>query len=214
MPGRQVTGLLAGAWLFTTDLPSREAVASTLVVNQESHKSIVRRRMTPLRLPKSQLGKENSMAKVIKTDPEKSFRRVLSASTLCGDSVKNRADENLGNIKELMIDIPSGRVAYAVLSFGGFLGLGDKLFAVPWDALTLDEDRKCLVLDADKAKLESAPGFNKDAWPDMTDTIWGERVHSFYGQSPYWTERKGAVRVDIDVEESRTGTTGRSHGAL
>ena len=93
------------------------------------------------------------MAKVIKTDPDKRYRRVLSASTLSSDSVKNRADEDLGKIKELMIDIPSGRVAYAVLSFGGFLGMGDKLFAVPWDALTLDEDRKCFVLDADKAKL-------------------------------------------------------------
>jgi hypothetical protein len=69
------------------------------------------------------------MANIIKTDPEKSFRRVLSASTLSGDSVKNLADEDLGKIKELMIDIPSGRVAYAVLSFGGFLGMGDKLFA-------------------------------------------------------------------------------------
>ena len=59
-----------------------------------------------------------------------------------------------------------------MLSFGGFLGMGDKLFAVPWDALTLDEDRKCFVLDADKGKLENAPGFDKDNWPDMTDTLW------------------------------------------
>lgn len=154
------------------------------------------------------------MAKVIKTDPDKRYRRVLSASTLTSDSVKNRADEDLGRIKELMIDIPSGRVAYAVLSFGGFLGMGDKLFAVPWDALTLDEDRKCSVLDADKAKLETAPGFYKDNWPDMTDTLWGEDVHSFYGQSPYWTERKSAGREDVDLNESGTGTTGRSHGAL
>ena len=154
------------------------------------------------------------MAKVIKTDPDKRYRRVLSASTLSSDSVKNRADEDLGKIKELMIDIPSGRVAYAVLSFGGFLGMGDKLFAVPWDALTLDEDRKCFVLDADKAKLENAPGFYKDNWPDMTDTLWGEDVHSFYGQSPYWTERKSAGREDVDLNDSVTGTTGRSHGAL
>ena len=150
------------------------------------------------------------MAKIIKTDPEKSFRRVLSASTLSGDSVKNRADEDLGKIKELMIDIPSGHVAYAVLSFGGFLGMGDKLFAVPWGALTPDEDRKCFVLDADKAKLENAPGFYKDNWPDMTDTLWGEDVHSSYGQSPYWTERKSAAREDVGLRESGTGTTGKS----
>jgi hypothetical protein len=153
------------------------------------------------------------MANVIKTDPEKRYRGVLTASTLCGDSVKNRADEDLGKITELMIDIPSGRVAYAVLSFGGFLGMGDKLFAVPWGALTLDEDRKCFVLDADKGKLENAPGFDKDNWPDMTDTLWGEQVHTFYGQAPYWAERKRTGREDADLNESGTGTTGRSHGA-
>jgi sporulation protein YlmC with PRC-barrel domain len=60
--------------------------------------------------------------------------RVLSASTLEGDKVTNAEGENLGEVKELMIDLESGRVAYAVLEFGGFLGLGDKLFAVPWEA--------------------------------------------------------------------------------
>src|SRR5437868_1231304 len=106
------------------------------------------------------------MAEVVKTDPEKRYRRVLSASTLAGDSVKNRAGEDLGTIKELMIDIPSGRVAYVVLSYGGFVGMGDKLFAIPWGALTVDEDRKCFILDADKAKLERAPGLDRDNWPD------------------------------------------------
>jgi len=69
---------------------------------------------------------------------------VLSASTLSGDTVRNAAGDDLGSVKEIMVDIPSGRVAYAVLSFGGFLGMGDKLFAVPWSALTVDEDEKCL----------------------------------------------------------------------
>src|SRR6266481_4565702 len=128
--------------------------------------------MTPLRLTESQLGEENSMAKIIKTDPEKSFRSVLSASTLTSDSVKNRADEDLGKIKELMIDIPSGRVAYAVLSFGGFLGMGDKLFAVPWDALTLDTVNHRFALNVDKEVLKNAPGFDKDRWPSMADPTW------------------------------------------
>src|SRR6266545_4609381 len=70
----------------------------------------------------------------------KRYRRVMGASTLTGDSVRNPAGEDLGKIEEIMIDVPTGRVAYAVLSFGGFLGLGDKLFAVPWGNLTLDED--------------------------------------------------------------------------
>jgi sporulation protein YlmC with PRC-barrel domain len=72
-----------------------------------------------------------SQANIYKSDPDKRFRRVLSASTLAGDKVRNAAGENLGKIDELMIDIPSGRIAYAVLSFGGVLGMGNKLFALP-----------------------------------------------------------------------------------
>ncbi len=148
------------------------------------------------------------MAEIAKTDAEKRYRRVLSASTLSGDSVRNRLNDDLGTIKELMIDIPSGRVAYAVLSFGGFLGMGDKLFAVPWSALTLDEDRKCFILDANKSQLEAAPGFDKDNWPDMANTEWGERIYIFYGQVPYWKERKSAGREDVDRVETGTGTGG------
>ena len=148
------------------------------------------------------------MAEVVKTDPEKRFRCVLAAGTLAGHSVKNQVGEDLSSVKELMIDIPSGRIAYAVLSFGGFMGVGNKLFAIPWGALTVDEDRKCFMLDTDKGKLERAPGFDKDNWPDMSATMWGEEIHRFYGQSPYWTERKGAGREHVDIGGDGTGTTG------
>ena len=124
--------------------------------------------------------------KIKKTDPEKKFRSVLSASTLAGDSVRNAAGENLGKIDEIMIDIPSGRVAYAVLSFGGFLGMGDKLFAVPWSALKVDEDEKCFILNVDKRTIEQAPGFDKDNWPDMSDTSWGSQISAYYKVEPYW----------------------------
>jgi sporulation protein YlmC with PRC-barrel domain len=113
-------------------------------------------------------------------------RRVLSASSLASHSVTNKLGEDLGSVKEIMIDLPSGRIAYAVLSFGGFLGMGNKLFAIPWEVLTVDEDRKCLVLDADKATLEKAPGFDKDHWPDMADSRWGTEVYTYYGRKPYW----------------------------
>lgn len=126
------------------------------------------------------------MAEIKQTDPAKSFRRIMSASSLSGDRVKNTADEDLGKVTELMIDVPSGRVAYAVLSFGGVLGMGDRLFAVPWDALTLDEDKKEFILNADKATLENAPGFDKDNWPDMADPDWGSRVYRHYGVESYW----------------------------
>lgn len=132
------------------------------------------------------------MAVVPGTIPQRStdrvYRRVLAASTLAGDSVRNRNGEDLGKIDELMIDIPSGRVAYAVLSFGGFLRMGNRLFAVPWSALTVDEDRKCFILDVDKTTLENAPGFDKDNWPDMANQSFGSEVYKYYDRTPYWDE--------------------------
>jgi len=128
--------------------------------------------------------------KIKKTDPDKKYRRVLAASTLEGDSVKNSAGENLGKVDEIMVDIQSGRVAYAVVSFGGILRMGNKLFAVPWSALRVDEDDKCFILDVDKQTLETAPGFDKDNWPDMADTTWGTSVYSHYHVNPYWDEER------------------------
>jgi sporulation protein YlmC with PRC-barrel domain len=128
--------------------------------------------------------------KIKQTDPDKKYRRVLAASTLAGDSVRNAAGDDLGKLDELMIDIPSGRVAYAVLSFGGVLRMGNKLFAVPWSALKVDQDEKCFILNVDKTKLENAPGFDKDKWPDMADSTWGSEVSRYYGVTPYWEDRE------------------------
>ena len=119
--------------------------------------------------------------KIKKTDPERKYRRVLAASTLAGDSVRNAAGEDLGKVDEIMIDIPSGKVAYAVLSFGGVLRMGNKLFAVPWSALSVDEDEKCFILDVDKNTLETAPGFDKDNWPDMANPDFGKQIYGHYG---------------------------------
>jgi sporulation protein YlmC with PRC-barrel domain len=110
---------------------------------------------------------------------------LMGADTLLGNDVYNDANESLGTIKELMIDMQSGRIAYAVLSFGGFLGMGDRLFAVPWQALKLDTANKRFTLNVSKDKLKNAPGFDKDHWPSMADTTWATGVHSFYGVSGY-----------------------------
>ena len=134
-------------------------------------------------------------SKIIKTDPEKKFRRVLSASSLAGDSVRNAAGEDLGKVNEIMIDIPSGKVAYAVLSFGGVLGMGNKLFAVPWSALALDEDQKCFILNANKQTLEKAPGFDKSNWPDMSDAAWRSELFRHYGAAPYWDDEQAQSRI-------------------
>ena len=110
---------------------------------------------------------------------------LMGAHTLTGNDVYNHKEEDLGDIKEIMLDMRSGRVAYAVLSFGGFMGLGDKLFAVPWNALKLDTHNKRFVLNAEKSRLETAPGFDKDEWPNMSDPSWQKDIHTYYGTSPY-----------------------------
>lgn len=111
--------------------------------------------------------------------------RLMGANTLDGNDVYNKQDEDLGDIKEIMLDMPSGRVAYAVLSFGGFLGMGEKLFAVPWSALKLDTLNHRFVLDVSKERLKEAPGFDKDVWPNMADPAWVNSVHTYYGVKPY-----------------------------
>jgi sporulation protein YlmC with PRC-barrel domain len=133
-------------------------------------------------------------SQIKKTDPDKQFRRVMGATTLVGDSVRNAAKEDLGKVKEVMIDVPTGRIAYAVLSFGGILNMGNKLFAIPWSLLTLDEDEKEFILNVDKEQLKNAPGFDKDHWPDMADATWAEQISDYYGVEPYW-EAPGRERT-------------------
>jgi len=106
---------------------------------------------------------------------------LMGAHTLLGEDVYNGQDEKLGDIKEFMLDMNTGNVAYAVLSYGGVLGIGEKLFAVPWHALRLDTVNKRFGLDIDKDRLKTAPGFDKDDWPDMTDQSWASSIESFYG---------------------------------
>ncbi len=113
-------------------------------------------------------------------------RQLLPASTIEGTAVQNAAGEDLGEINELMIDLDKGRIAYAVLSFGGFLGLGDKLFAIPWEALNIGPEGDVFILNVPREKLDNAPGFDKDNWPDMADSSWGETLHTYYGYKPYW----------------------------
>ena len=120
--------------------------------------------------------------------------RLMGADTLIGNDVYNTRDEDLGDIKEIMLDMQSGKVAYAVLTFGGFLGMGEKLFAVPWDALTLDTANHRFTLDIDKERLKDAPGFDEDHWPSMADPKWASGVHKFYGTTydadEYRTDRR------------------------
>lgn len=111
----------------------------------------------------------------------------MSTSSLSGNDVYNLEDEDLGDVKDFMLDMRTGKVAYAVLSFGGFLSMGEKLFAVPWSALTLDTVNERFTLNVTKERLENAPGFDKDNWPNMADPVWADGIRTYYGtsSSPY-----------------------------
>lgn len=124
---------------------------------------------------------------------------VMAASTLDGNSVLSSDGHDVGSLKEIMLDVRSGRIAYAVLSSGGFLGIGDKLLAVPWSALTLDTDNRCFRLAATADQVRNSPGFDKDAWPSMADRVWASTVHQHYGREPYWSD---------DVRSSDVTATG------
>ena len=116
---------------------------------------------------------------------------VMDAATLDGDIVVNPAGEDIGKIEAIMLDVAAGRVAYAVLSFGGFFGIGSKLFAIPWSAFTLDAVENRFLLDISKERLESAPGFDEDHWPAMADRRWATDVHAYYDVQPYWEDDRG-----------------------
>ena len=118
---------------------------------------------------------------IVETHPN-----VLSSTAILGDKILNRAGENLGKIEELMLDLEKGRVAYAILSFGGVMGMGEKMYVVPFEALKLDGSREHFTLDVDKDKLRNAPGFDKNNLPHASDRTWGAEVFKFYGYKPYW----------------------------
>jgi sporulation protein YlmC with PRC-barrel domain len=109
---------------------------------------------------------------------------LMSADMLAGIDVFDHRSEYIGEIKDIILDVHSGRVDYAVLSFDGFMGLGEKLFAVPWGALLFDTGQRCFLLDVDKERLKSAPAFDKDEWPDMADQWWEREIHAYYGTMP------------------------------
>lgn len=112
--------------------------------------------------------------------------RVLTATSIIGDKVENRMGENLGSINNIMLNINSGCIEYVVLEFGGFLGIGEKLFAMPFSSLKLDPDRKTFLLDMDKEAMKNAPGFDKGHWPETNSRHWDDA-------GTYWTNYHGPV---------------------
>lgn len=130
---------------------------------------------------------------------------VMDAATLQGDKVVNAAGEDLGKLEAIMLDVTTGRIAYAVLSFGGFLGMGAKLFAIPWGALTLDAREHRFILDVSKEKLENAEGFDKDHWPSMADQNWASELHAYYNITPYWEDDEREFRARRSTSDIAAG---------
>ncbi|MDS0796528.1 PRC-barrel domain-containing protein [Burkholderia pseudomultivorans] len=130
---------------------------------------------------------------------------VMAAGTLTGDRVLTMDGDDVGRIADIMLDVRSGRIAYAVVSSGGVAGTGDKLLAVPWNVLALDVERKCFVLPVDTGRVRAAPGFSKDRWPAMADPAWGEALHTYYGSRPYWLIEEGETDFDSPPYEASPG---------
>jgi sporulation protein YlmC with PRC-barrel domain len=105
---------------------------------------------------------------------------LIRSSKITGISVKNLQDEDLGKIEEIMIDRNQGKIAYLVLSFGGFLGMGDKLFAMPLNIFNYDAKDDVYRINVTKEKLKNSPGFDKDNWPKSSDTYWSSTITEHY----------------------------------
>jgi sporulation protein YlmC with PRC-barrel domain len=147
-------------------------------------------------LPAAAIAQDQSKAEAAggKIKVEKAIR----ASTIKGMKVYNNAGDRVGTLDELVIDIEKGQVVYAALSVGGLLGVGDKMFAIPWREFTyeVDEKDKFFRLNVNKEALQAAPGFAKDQWPNTADPNWDREIEQ------YWKERSTTRRTE--TKERRT----------
>ena len=111
---------------------------------------------------------------------------LLGTTGFYGDSVYDAGGKFLGQIEELVVDIHSGRVAYALVAVGGFLGMGRELFAIPWGTVTIDRMYQRCVINIDLERLIDAPSLDGDPLPRMADPGWAAKVHAYFGCKPYW----------------------------
>jgi len=111
---------------------------------------------------------------------------LIAADQVEGTDVYNMNGEHLGTVDDIMIDKISGKAIYAVMSFGGFLGIGEKQHPLPWSALTYDQDKEGFVVNLDKRKLEQAPTLDPDDEGFEWTPDYGRRVDQYYGAPSYW----------------------------
>lgn len=142
------------------------------------------------------------------------LHRPAKVSEIIGMTVRAASGDKLGEIKDLMVNLPDGRILYAVLSSGGFLGVGDRLLAIPASAFTVSDDGKVLMLNRDKESLRAAPGFDKNRWPETADPAFITEVYRYHGQRLDWAgggpvseaagaERKSSEKADNTARNER-----------
>jgi sporulation protein YlmC with PRC-barrel domain len=160
----------------------------------EKEKTEVEKQAGAERAILAQMEKERMEAETRMEETRLEMPDILSASTIKSDRVVNTAGEDIGRIEELMIDLNSGRVAYAVLSFGGYMGMSDKMFAIPWDSLKCNVHEHAFILDTPKDVLQNAEGFDKEHWPITREKL--SSTYTYYGYQPYW-QREAAEQAAV-----------------
>lgn len=172
-------------YIVAVSFLSTAFIGSTFAGDVQEKQQQLQEKQQEVKEKQNELNQERQKESVERTqESNKSMQQVSRASKIIGTKVKNPNEENLGDIKDLVIDPENGQVVYGVVSFGGVLGVGDKLFAIPWDALSWNRDKKFYVLDLDKDTLKKAPGFDKKHWPD-TSNKW-ERLREELNQFPFY----------------------------
>lgn len=127
--------------------------------------------------------------------------KLVKGTTFIGADVENPKGEDLGDIKDVVIDRATGRIAYAVVAFGGFMGLGDKLYAVPWGAFAQSaNDKETFILAVDKERIKNSPGFDQNNWPQMVSREWVSGLYTYYNVPPYWTATTDAPLTSATVK--------------
>ncbi len=111
---------------------------------------------------------------------------LIGASQVQGTTVYDLAGEKLGSLEDVMLDKQSGRIAYAVLSFGGILGIGGQYHPLPWEKLSYDPEQGGYVVDVDRETLEGSPSFTDEATANWNDEAWSRNVYTYYGVNPFW----------------------------
>ena len=127
-------------------------------------------------------------------------RNVWLATALLNHRVRNTAGEDVGKIEDIVLDPNTGTIRYAVLSFSGVPGMGDRLYAIPWTLLNVSPSRDYAVLNIDKTRLERAPGFNRNQWPEVADPAWQRQIHDYYAVSTPVVRERTTVYVERKPE--------------